>query len=180
MTRFRFYSVPLAASVLLFGTSVRAHPASPYANDDARDEAKLAKKEVAFGIDVARRGLWQEARFRFQQASTMNPDSASAFNNLGVTLEQQGEFDKARTAYERALQLEPKNLSIQQNYDLFREADEKRNKKTKKDAAAAKPKDSPSAPGSQNPSEPLAKPVSPLPGASPVPTPLASDGRTHS
>ena len=35
----------------------------------------------------------------------------------------------------RALQLDPKNLSIQQNYDLFREADEKRNKKLKKDAA---------------------------------------------
>jgi tetratricopeptide (TPR) repeat protein len=59
-----------------------------------------------------------------------------------VTLEQQGEFEKARAAYDRALQLDPRNVSIQQNYDLFREADEKRNKKLKKDAAP-KPKATP-------------------------------------
>jgi Tfp pilus assembly protein PilF len=136
MTRFRFH-VSFAVCLLVSSPSVRAD-----------DNEKSAKKEVAFGIDVARRGLWQEARFRFEQATTLNPDSASAFNNLGVTLEQQGNFEKARSAYERALQLEPKNISIQQNYDLFREADEKRNKKLKKDAtpkteSPAKPKETP-------------------------------------
>ena len=130
MTRFRFY-LPFAACLLVSSLAASAD-----------DNEKHAKKEVAFGIDVARRGLWQEARFRFEQAATLNPESASAFNNLGVTLEQQGEFDKARAAYERALQLEPKNVSIQQNYDLFREADEKRNKKLKKDAPP-KPKETP-------------------------------------
>jgi tetratricopeptide (TPR) repeat protein len=127
MTRFRSCSFVFVSLLLL---------SSPAASADEKD----AKKEVAFGIDVARRGLWQEARFRFEQATVLNPDSASAFNNLGVTLEQQGEFDKARAAYERALQLEPKNVSIQQNFDLFREADEKRNKKLK---PPAKPRDSP-------------------------------------
>jgi Tfp pilus assembly protein PilF len=131
MTRSRFY-LPFVVGVV-----VCAFPASA----DEKPE-RAAKKEVAFGIDVARRGLWQEAHFRFEQATRLNPDSASAFNDLGVTLEQQGEFDKARAAYERALQLEPKNVSIQQNYDLFREADEKRNKKLKKDAAP-KPKETP-------------------------------------
>jgi Flp pilus assembly protein TadD len=128
MTRFRFL-LPFAAAVFL--TSSFSATA---------DDQKDAKKEVGFGIDVARRSLWQEARFRFEQATLLNPESASAFNNLGVTLEQQGDFDKARAAYERALQLQPKNLSIQQNYDLFREADEKRNKKLKKDAPP-KPKE---------------------------------------
>ena len=126
MTRFRLHPfLSVAVSLLILSSPARA------------DADKDARKEIAFGIDVARRGLWQEARFRFEQAATLDPDSASAFNNLGVTLEQQGEFDKARVAYERALQLEPKNISIQQNYDLFREADEKRNKKPKKDAPAA-------------------------------------------
>jgi len=129
--RFRFY-FPFAAVLLLVSRPISA--------DDHPE--KDAKKEVAFGIDVARRGLWQEARFRFEQAAALNPDSPSAFNNLGVTLEQQGEFEKARIAYERALELNPKNVSIQQNYDLFREADEKRNKKLKKDAAP-KPKETP-------------------------------------
>lgn len=130
MTRFRFY---LFVAVSLLPLSASAWS----------DGEKDSKREVAFGIDVARRGLWQEARFRFEQAAALNPDSASAFNNLGVTLEQQGEFDKARAAYERALQLNPKNISIQQNFDLFREADEKRNKKLKKDAPP-KPRETPS------------------------------------
>lgn len=126
MTRFRFV-LPFAALSFVLPLSASA------------DNAKDAKKVVAFGIDVARRGLWQEARFRFEQAVALNPDSASAFNNLGVTLEQQGEFEKARAAYERALALDPDNLSIQQNYDLFREADEKRNRKPRVRDAAPKP-----------------------------------------
>jgi len=133
MTRFRL-CVPFVVVLLVSPGVVSA------------DDEKDAKKVLAFGIDVARRGLWQEARFRFEQAASLSPDSASAFNNLGVTLEQQGEFEKARAAYERALLLQPKNVSIQQNYDLFREADEKRNRKLKKDAPA-KPKESPTPEG---------------------------------
>src|SRR5262245_51001365 len=126
MTRFRLLS--FLAIFLSAASLVRAD----------NDGEKNAKKEVAFGIDVARRGLWQEERFRFELATTRSPESPSAFNNLGVTLEQQGEFEKARAAYEKALQLDPKNVSIQQNYDLFREADEKRNRKGK---GAPKPKE---------------------------------------
>jgi len=49
-----------------------------------------------------------------------------------VALEQMGEFDKARQAYEKALALKPGDIYIQQNYDLFREADDKRNRKGRK------------------------------------------------
>ena len=88
--------------------------------------------EIAFGIEVARRGLWNEARFRFERAVALDPENAEAHNDLGVALEQQGEFAKARAAFERALKLAPNSLYIQQNYDLFREADDKRNRKKKK------------------------------------------------
>ena len=91
-----------------------------------------ASDELRFGVDVARKGLWQEARFRFEKAVALDPENASALNNLAIALEQQGEFDRAREAYERALKLKPGNLYIQQNYDLFREADDKRNRKQKK------------------------------------------------
>ena len=60
------------------------------------------------------------------------PTTPQALNNLAVALEQQGEFDKAREAYEKALKLKPGDIYIQQNYDLFREADDKRNRKAKK------------------------------------------------
>ena len=114
--------VPLLAFALLaaFGSDARALPRA------------RSGDETEFGIQVARRGLWNEARFRFEKAVALEPENAHALNNLAVALEQQGAFDKAREAYETALKLEPGNLYIQQNYDLFREADDKRNRKSRK------------------------------------------------
>ena len=43
-----------------------------------------------------------------------------------------GEFDKARESYEKALALKPGDIYIQQNFDLFREADDKRNRKSRR------------------------------------------------
>jgi len=96
-------------------------------------------KQLHFGLEVARRGLWQEARFRFERAVLLDATNARAYNNLGVALEQQGDFAKAREAYEKALALRPGNASVQQNYDLFREADDKRNRKAKKKASTPTP-----------------------------------------
>ena len=88
--------------------------------------------ELAFGIEVARKGLWNEARFRFERAVALDPDNAEALNDLGVALEQQGEFAKSREAFEKALKIAPTSVYILQNYDLFREADDKRNRKKNK------------------------------------------------
>ena len=98
-----------------------------------------SRQEVEFGVDVARKGLWQEARFRFEKAIAADPDNPEALNNLAVALEQQGDFDKAREAYEKALKLKPGSVYIQQNFDLFREADDKRNRKAKKKKPAPQP-----------------------------------------
>jgi len=88
-----------------------------------------AQEQLHFGVAVAKRGLWREARFRFQRAVELDPDNVQALNDLAVALEQEGEFDKAREAYQKALDLDPGNIYIQQNFDLFREADDKRNRK---------------------------------------------------
>jgi Tfp pilus assembly protein PilF len=50
-----------------------------------------AKEQVEFGIQVAQRGLWKEAR----------------------------------EAYEKALKLEPNNSLVRQNYDLFKEINDR-------------------------------------------------------
>ena len=97
-----------------------------------------SRQEARFGVEVARRGLWAEARFRFERAVALDPTNAAAFNNLAVACEQQGDFDKARGAYEEALRLRPRHRQIQQNYDLFREADEKRNRDRKAQADVAR------------------------------------------
>jgi tetratricopeptide (TPR) repeat protein len=93
---------------------------------------KSSKNEVRFGIAVAQKGMWREALFRFQRAVEIDPDNASAQNNLAVALEQMGEFDRAREHYEKALDLKPKDLYIHHNYDLFREADDKRNRRERR------------------------------------------------
>ncbi len=95
-----------------------------------------AKEELRFGIQAAQRGLWAEAGFRFQRAVALDPTNGRAQNDLAVAYEQQGEFAKARAAYEKALELRPNDDYIQQNYDLFREADDKRNRKNR---VSAKP-----------------------------------------
>ena len=87
----------------------------------AADSREEAAAQVAFGISVARAGLWDEAAYRWQRAVEIDPTYAAAWNNLGIAYEQRGLFEEALEAYETALDLEPDNLNIQQNYDLFRE-----------------------------------------------------------
>lgn len=109
-------SVMLALAVLLGASGVAS------AEDSAREQARA---QVEFGITVAQKGLWQEAVFRWERATEIDPTYAAAFNNLGIAFEQLGKFDRAGKAYEKALELEPQNLSIQQNYDLFKEINDR-------------------------------------------------------
>ena len=107
----------IAACLIVFATG--AAPA--YA--DARSEAK---EQVDFGIDVAQRGLWREAIYRWERAVQIDPTYAEAYNDLAIGYEHEGEFDKARQAYEKAIKLDPNNLQIQQNYELFKEINDRR------------------------------------------------------
>ena len=89
------------------------------------DQRQEAEAQVAFGIEVARRDLWREALYRWQRAVEIDPTYAEAFNNVAIAYERLGEFDKAREAYEQAVEIAPDNLMIQQNYDLFREINDR-------------------------------------------------------
>jgi Flp pilus assembly protein TadD len=89
---------------------------------DARDDAK---QQVAFGITVAQRGLWREAIYRWERATQIDPTYAAAFNDLAIGYEHEGDLEKARKAYERALELDPDNIQIRQNFELFREINDR-------------------------------------------------------
>ncbi len=102
----------VVASLLVVSAS------APALGKDVRDDAR---KHVEFGISVAPKGLWREAIYRWEQAAKIDPNYPATFNNLAVAYEHEGQFEKARKAYERALELEPDNQLIRQNYDLFRE-----------------------------------------------------------
>jgi len=94
---------------------------------DARSDAK---KQVEFGIAVAQRGLWREAIYRWERAAQIDPSYAPAHNNLAIAYEHEGDLAKARAAYERALELEPGNALIKQNYELFREINDRTTSKS--------------------------------------------------
>ena len=89
---------------------------------DARSDAK---SQVEFGINVAQRGLWREAIYRWERAVELDPTYAAAYNDLAIAYEHEGQLDKARKAYEKALELGPNNAQIRQNYELFKEINDR-------------------------------------------------------
>jgi len=95
--------------------------ASPSFADTRTD----ARKQVDFGINVAQKGLWREAIYRWEKAVEIDPHYAAAFNDLAIAYEHEGQLDKARKAYEKALELDPNNQQVRQNYELFKEINDR-------------------------------------------------------
>ena len=112
------FSMRLFAIFTVFVLTLSAAPLAA----DARGDAK---KQVEFGIAVAQRGLWREAIYRWERAVQIDPTYAAAHNNLAIAYEHEGELDKARAAYEKAVELEPSNSFIKQNYELFKEINDR-------------------------------------------------------
>ena len=101
--------------------------------DDARD---AARKQVDFGIDVARHGLWNEAAYRFERALDLDvPMCAAAYNNLAIAYERFGRLDEARRMYERPATLDEGNVHIRHNRELFAEIDDRRVRPLESDPA---------------------------------------------
>ena len=97
---------------------------------EAAGPRKEAEAQVQFGIEVAQNGLWKEALYRWEKAVELDPTYAAAFNNLAVAYEHEGQFEKARQAYTKALALEPNNVSIKQNFDYFKELNDRASRRT--------------------------------------------------
>jgi Flp pilus assembly protein TadD len=111
--------VVLAALVMLV--------ASPAWAGKPKDQAKA---EVDFGITVAQKGLWREAIYRFQKAVQVDPTYAAAWNNLAIGYEHEGQFDSARDAYDKAIKIDPNNNLIRQNYEFFKEINDRAKRDT--------------------------------------------------
>lgn len=69
-----------------------------------------------FAIKSAQAGLWNEAIFRWNQILSIDPDNAATYNNLGVGYEAIGKIDEAKSAYERATELDPDSKYYRINY----------------------------------------------------------------
>ncbi len=107
-TRVRLVSLALVAVLAWAGCgSAHGSPAT-------------AESQLRFGVQMAQRGLWSEAFFRFQQAQRMEGgNDAKVLNNLAVASEALGKFDQALDFYKQALRLAPGDADLKANYDRF-------------------------------------------------------------
>jgi tetratricopeptide (TPR) repeat protein len=123
--------------------------------------AETPGAQMAFGVDMAQRGLWNEALFRFERAGRESGSASSALNNLAVAYEAVGRFDEALATYRKALEGDPGNRALKQNYSRFLEFYQ-----------AFKPrKPAPGVAGTTPPGAPAAVEPDDRPATPPVPAP---------
>jgi Tfp pilus assembly protein PilF len=84
-----------------------------------RKEPDTAAAQLEFGVEMARRGLWSEALFRFKQAERLDPGSPKVLNNLAVSYEALGRFDLALDYYQKAIKADRLNRDLKRNYSRF-------------------------------------------------------------
>jgi len=80
-----------------------------------------AGDQLRFGVDMARRGLWSEALFRFEQTRQERPNDPKVLNNIAVAYEAVGRFDDALATYKQAIAAAPGNRDLKTNYSRFLE-----------------------------------------------------------
>ena len=84
-----------------------------------RKVAPEAKQQWQFGVDMASRGLWSEALFRFEQARRIEPEHPAILSNIAVAHEALGLFEEALGYYRQALRLAPRERDVRRNYSRF-------------------------------------------------------------
>ena len=109
-----------ATSVLLVAASgdSRPRPRSPTRarTPSRRSSSASTSRSAASG---ARRST--AGRKRSRSIRPTPPRSTTS----AIAYEHEGQLDKARKAYEKALEIEPNNAQIRQNYELFKEINDR-------------------------------------------------------
>lgn len=92
---------------------------SDAADAQKRKVAPEAREQWKFGVDMADRGLWSEALFRFEQARRIEPEHPKILSNIAVAHEALGLFEQALNYYQQALRLAPRERDVRRNYSRF-------------------------------------------------------------
>ena len=86
----------------------------------AAQAGKEVRLQMRFGVEMARRGSWKEAQYRFERALAAAPEDAQVLSNLAVAYENNGHYARAEQVYLQALEHGPDNEKIRANYERFR------------------------------------------------------------
>src|SRR5258708_8225346 len=100
--------VAMTRSIAIFSATMVVFSAAPVFADARKD----AKSQVDFGINVAQRGLWREAIYRWEKPTQLDPTYSAAFNDLAIAYQHEGQLEKPPNPYAKPLQLDPNNHHI--------------------------------------------------------------------
>ena len=90
------------------------------ARDRGRSGGRRAREEMRFAGEMAEKGLWREALYRWKKVLAVRPDDPRLLNNIAVAEEALGRIEDARRDYRRALELGGARIEpIRTNADLF-------------------------------------------------------------
>ena len=97
---------------------------------------------LRFGVEMARKGNWREALYRFERAVQLDGSNGRAANNVAVAHEVLGNRAEAKTWYEKALSLSPAESGISDNVArasrIWNKPGEPASMKWKPDASASR------------------------------------------
>ena len=78
-----------------------------------------SKKALTFAAEMARKGNWREALFRWEKIAADTTDNPRLWNNLAVASEALGLLDDAAGYYEKSLALQALDQRVIENHSRF-------------------------------------------------------------
>lgn len=82
---------------------------------EEEEKARLRQRLSKEAIDLALQGRWEEAEAVNRDIIEKFPSDVEAYNRLGRALTESGDFDGAKEAYFKALELAPENAIAKKN-----------------------------------------------------------------
>lgn len=82
---------------------------------EKEEKARLRQRLSKEAIDMALQGKWEEAEVANRDIIERFPSDVEAYNRLGRALTELSQFDAAKEAYLKSLQLAPKNAIAKKN-----------------------------------------------------------------
>ena len=89
------------------------------ATPDDFAKAPSSKEAMIFAADMAERGNWREASFRWKRLIDQGGPDAKILNNMAAAAEANGEMDQADEFYRQAVELAGGDPEIRENYRRF-------------------------------------------------------------
>jgi tetratricopeptide (TPR) repeat protein len=87
----------------------------------ARIEKRSVDAAGRVGVSLWERKLYRQAILVFESLTTLNPQSATAWTNLGVNYQAAGDPQRAKACLERAQALDPSNEFVKRSAMVFLE-----------------------------------------------------------